>query len=252
METLPEELLSHIFDCLGDATAHSVAMLVCKQWYLRGARNLHHTLRINLTPGLSISSSHTIISFMKRLVSPLSTAHCIHHLTFSGFAPLDLQELILDILGRAKALQSLDMHALKPLQGGMLLPPEIFSGDFLPNLTALNASSAAFSVSLAHTRLINAIRVHEPMEDALLRRFSSPKGLLARRIKFLELALSVDGMATAIERMASLTSTLAHTDTSLEALAVQFVLDRPGPVAWHDFEVSPSPIDRSRLTMYHY
>ncbi|RPD74217.1 hypothetical protein L226DRAFT_553351 [Lentinus tigrinus ALCF2SS1-7] len=235
MESLPEELICRIFDFLESAGALSVAMLVCPQWYMRGARNLHQRVVINLLPGLSLSSSATVIRFMKRLVSPLSTAHFIHHLTLSGFATIDIQELILDILGRARALRSLDMHALQILQGGMLLPQEVFTSDtFMWNLSSLNASSAQFCASLSYNRPIVALRVHEPMDDVLLRRLTCHKGGLASRIVSLELALSVDSTATAVTRMAYLASTLA--EAPLRTLALQFVLDRPGPVAWTDFK----------------
>ncbi|RDX55032.1 hypothetical protein OH76DRAFT_1397375 [Lentinus brumalis] len=235
MDGLPEELICRICDFLESAGALSAVMLVCKRWYMRGSRNLHQRIVINLLPGLNINSSATVIRFMKRLVSPLSTAHFIHHLTLSGFATLDMQELILDILGRARALRSLDMHALQILQGGMLLPHEVFTSEtFMWNLSALNASSAQFCVSLSHSRPIAALRVHEPMDDALLRRLTCPEGPLATRIISLELALSVDSAATAVTRMAYLASRLA--EAPLRTLALQFVLDRPGAVTWTEFE----------------
>ena len=238
MEGLPEELNCRIFDFLESAGALGNAMLVCPQWYMRGARNLHQRVIINLLPGLTLDSSATVIHFMRRLVSPLSTAHFIHHLTLSGFATLEIQELILDILGRARALRSLDMHALQILQGGMLLPAEVFTSDtFMWNLSALNASSAQFCVSLSYNRPIAALRVHEPMHDISLRRLTCPKGRLASRIISLELALSVDSTSTAVTRMAYLASILA--EAPLQTLALQFVLDRPGPVTWSEFEVRP-------------
>lgn len=239
MDDLPDELIAHIFAHFPETGALTAAMLVCWKWYMYGARLLHCRVVLNLRPGLSIHSSDTVISFMKRLTSPAcSTADCIHHLTLCGFASLDIQELILDILGRTRALRSLTMCALNLLQGGMLLPPEIFSSpEFLPNLVALNAASAPFSVSLSHTRRISAIRVHEPMDETLLRRLLSPRSQLAVRIQNLELALSVDSTAAAITRMAYLASALA--EAPLHALALQFTLDRPGPVPWTEFEVRP-------------
>ncbi|KAI1794057.1 hypothetical protein LXA43DRAFT_1179653 [Ganoderma leucocontextum] len=243
MDCLPEELISYIFDFLHAGATLSSPMLVNQRWYMYGARNLHHNVVLCLGPGLTTKSSDVAVSFMKRLVSSsLSTAHLVHHLTLSGFASLDIQELILDILGRTHNLRSLNMHSLHVFQGGMRFPQEIFSSpSFLPNLVALNTSSAAFSVSVAQTRqYVEALRMHEPMDDACLRRLFSPEGSAgpcsAHKIKLLELALSVDSTAAAVARVAFLASTLAG--GALRALALQFDfdVDRPRPVSWDEFE----------------
>ena len=248
MDCLPDELISYIFDFLHPGGTLSSAMLVNQQWYMYGARNLHHNVVFCLGPGLTINSSDVAISFMKRLVSsPLSTAHRVHHLTLSGFASLDIQELILDILGRTHNLRSLNMQSLHILQGGMRFSQELFSSpSSLPNLVALNTSSATFGVSLVQTRqYVEALRVHEPMDDACLRRLLSPgpgdggddNPSPAHKIKLLELALSVDSTAAAVARVAFLASTLAG--GALRALALQFDfdVDRPRPVSWDEFEV---------------
>ena len=219
-------------------------MLVNQRWYMYGARNLHHTVKLYLGPGLTSSSCNVAVSFMKRLASsPLSTAHLIHHLTLTGFASLDIQELILDILGHATQLRSLNMHALQMLQGGMHISPEIFSAaTFLPNLVALNTSSASFGVSLAQSRqYVEALRVHEPMSDVPFRRLLGSG--FAHKAKLLEIALSVDGMALAAARVDTLASTLAA--GPLCALALQFSFDRP--VSWEKFEVRLSCFPNNRL-----
>ncbi|KAI0743517.1 hypothetical protein C8Q80DRAFT_1121985 [Daedaleopsis nitida] len=238
MRDLPEELISYIFTFFAHSGVLSNAMLVCQDWYMHGARILHFNVTLNLRPGLSINSSDTIILFMKRLVSPtLSTADCIHHLILSGFASLEIQEVILEILGRTRTLRSLDMHALNIIQGGMLISPDTFTSDeFLPSLIAVNAFSAHFCVSLAHTRRIHALRIHEPLDISLLRCLSRPRDQLAKHIQCLELILSATSTAAAIESMAYLASTLA--DAPLEALALQFAVDGPGPVSWAQFELA--------------
>ncbi|PIL36111.1 hypothetical protein GSI_01771 [Ganoderma sinense ZZ0214-1] len=247
MDCLPEELISYVFDFLHPGGALSSAMLVNQRWYMYGARNLHHTIVFCLGPGLTINSPDVAISFMKRLISsPLSTAHLVHHLTLSGFASLDIQQLILDILGRMHNLRSLNMHSLHILQGGIQFPPKLVtSPSFLPNLVALNASSAPFGVSLAHTRqYVQALRVHEPMDDACLRRLLSPGSgsggsaspCPAHKIKLLELALSVDSTAAAVARVAFLASTLAGGALRALALRFDFDVDRPRPVSWDEFE----------------
>ncbi|TBU56840.1 hypothetical protein BD310DRAFT_1040233 [Dichomitus squalens] len=235
MDCLPEELISYIFDFLHAEAALSSAMLVSQRWYMYGARNLHHTIDLCIGPSVTVNSCDVAVCFMKRLVSsPLSSAHLIRHLTLSGFAPLDIQELLLDILGRTTHLLSLNMHALHILQGGMHFPQEIFSSPtFLPNLVALNASSAPFSVSLVQTRqYVEALRVHEPMDDALLRRLLGSG--FTQKAKLLELALSVDSTTAAIARVGILASALAG--GPLCALALQFDMDRPKPVSWEEFE----------------
>ena len=241
MDCLPEELISYIFDFLHAEAALSSPMLVSQRWYMYGARNLHHTIDLCLGPQVTVNSCDVAVCFMKRLVSsPLSTAHLIRHLTFSGFAPLDIQELLLDILGRTTHLLSLDMHSLHILQGGMHFPQETFSSPtFLPNLIALNTSSAPFGVSLAQTRqYVEALRVHEPMDESLLRRLVS--SCFAQKAKSLELALSVDSTAAAVARVDILASALAR--GPLNALALQFDLDRPRPVSWEEFEVRLRPL----------
>ena len=249
MDCLPDELISSIFDFLHPGPALSSAMLVSQRWYMYGARNLHHSIVLCLGPGFNINSSDVAVSFMKRLVSdsPLSTAHLVHHLTLSGFASLDVQGLILDILSRTRNLRSLNMHSLHVLQGSMRFPQELFSSPtFLPNLVAFNTSSPTLSVSLAHTRqYVEALRVHEPMDDMCLRRLLSPGPgsgasggpCSAHKIKLLELALSVDSTAAAVARVAFLASALAG--GALRALMLQFDFDedRPRPMSWNDFEV---------------
>ena len=238
MDRLPEELFCCIFDCLHVARALSSAMLVSRRWYLCGARNLHHRVVLSLSPGLSTSSSDVAISFMKRLVSPtLSTAHYIHHLVLTGFAALDLQELILDILGRALALRSLNMQSLHNLQGGMLISPDVFSSEgFLPNLSALNTNSAQFCIRLSHMRRLTSIRVHEPMDIPCTRCLLS--GSLADRIENLQIAVGVCTMSDAVDRVAEFATLLAA--APLRSLCLQFVQDRPGLALWAGFEVRPT------------
>lgn len=240
MDRLPEELVSYVFTFLAAANSLSPAMLVNQQWYMYGARNLHHRVVLNLAPGLTVSSADTAISFMKRLVSPtLSTAHFIHHLVLSGFANLDVQELILNILGRASALRSLNMHSLHIIPGGIWIPPDVFSSDvFLPNLIALNTSSVQFCARLCRDRRLTSIRIHEKIGSTHLDQLLSPARHSAPKLERLELVVAVDNASSAVARMAELASALAT--APLCALSLQFILDHPGPVPWIEFEVRPT------------
>ena len=241
MDRLPEELVSYLFEFFHAANALSSAMLANRRWYLCGARNLHHRIVLTLTPGLTVSSCDVRISFMKRLVSPtLSTAHLIHHLHLSGFAGPDIQELILCILHRASALRLLDVHALHMLPSGMQIPSDVFSSkEFLPSLTALNASSNDFFTSLSRTRQLTSVRVHETIDEARFRQALHPFSHLSARIERFELVLAVGSLADAIARTAHLATTLAA--APLCTLGLQFVLDRPGPISWSEYEVRPIP-----------
>ncbi|KAI0675228.1 hypothetical protein C8Q78DRAFT_965193 [Trametes maxima] len=236
VERLPEELVAFVFDHVQAAHALSAAMLVNRQWYMYGARNLHHRLVFNLPLNATIDSPDTIICLMKRLVSPtLSTAHLVHHLTVSGPARADVRNLILDILWRATTLRSLDVHDMRLMQDENLFPPDAFSShDFLPNIVALNVTSAPFFATFPCTRRLYALRVHKPLETALLTRASDPNGEFAKGIQCLELAISVDSSADAVKVVAHLASAFAH--APLHVLALQFVLPRAGLMSWSDFE----------------
>ncbi|KAI0645614.1 hypothetical protein C8Q79DRAFT_703727 [Trametes meyenii] len=235
-EQLPEELIAYIFDHVQAAHALSTAMIVNQQWYMHGARNMHHRLVFNLPLNATIDSPDAIMSLMKRLVSPtLSTAHLVHHLTVTGPARADVQNLILDILWQATALRSLDVHGIRFMQGETLLPPGGFtSHDFLPNVVALNVTSSSFLATFPPTRKLHALRIHNPLEAPLLTSVTDPNGQFVKGIQCLELAISVDSPADAVRVMAHLASALAR--SPLGALALQFVLPRAGLMSWSDFE----------------
>lgn len=254
MDDLPAELIAYIFTSFPDAGILSSAMLTCRKWYKHGARILHSKVVLNLRPGLTVGSPDTVVSFMKRLISPtLPTADYIHHLTISGFASPDIQELILNILSHTRALRSLNVCSLQLLQDSdVLIAPQVLpSTEFLPSLTALNATSATLSVSLAHTRRLRVMRVHEPMGEEQLRHLFRPGSPFAVQVQLLELALSVESTASAIASLTDLVSALA--EAQLDGLALQFVSNRPGPpVSWKKFKVCPrsdSSKSSSRLTM---
>ncbi|KAI0374118.1 hypothetical protein BV20DRAFT_962092 [Pilatotrama ljubarskyi] len=236
MERLPEELVAYIFDHLQAAHALSTAMVVNRQWYMFGARNLHSRLVLGLGFDLTLESSETVVCLMKRLVSPtLPSAHLIRHLVIYGLARPDVQSLILDILRRATGLRSLDMHSLHCLHSESLFPPDAVSAqDLLPSIVALNVASAPFIAALAHTRRLHALRVHDPMDHAALSRLAHENGNFVNTIQSLELAVSIDSPGAAVEEMAYLASALRN--APLRALALQFVLGRPGLMSWSDFE----------------
>ncbi|KAI8993097.1 hypothetical protein BD414DRAFT_412665 [Trametes punicea] len=236
MERLPGEVIAYIFDHLHAAHALSPAMLACRQWYMYGARNLYARLVLSFGFDLTMDSSNVVISLMRRLISPtLATAHFVRHLRLFGIANQEIQPLILTVLRNTTALRSLDIHALHVLENDTLLPADVFlSPEMLPNLTALNVSSAPFLESLARTRKVHALRVHKPMNHETLSQLSGATGTFATRLQFLELAISIDHPAAAVEEVAYLVSILSH--APLCALALQFVLDRPGLMSWADFE----------------
>ncbi|KAI0355556.1 hypothetical protein OH77DRAFT_1402678 [Trametes cingulata] len=236
MERLPEELVAYIFDHLHAAHALSAAMTVSRQWYMFGARNLHSTLELNLGFDLAIDSSAIVVSFMKRLVAPtLSSAHLVRHLTIHGMPRPDVQNLILEILSRATGLRSLDIHGLHCWNQEPLFAPDAFTAqDLLPSIVALNVVSASFIAPFAHTRRLQALRVHDTLDHAALSRLTESNGTFVNTIQSLELAVSIDRPGAAVEEMAYLASALEN--APLRALALQFVLGRPGLMSWPDFE----------------
>ncbi|KAL7281738.1 hypothetical protein ACG7TL_005056 [Trametes sanguinea] len=236
MERLPEELIAYIFDHLEAAHALLPAMLVNRRWYMYGARNLHARLVFSFGFNMAVDSSNVVVSFMRRLVSPtLATAQFVRHLAVFGMANREVQDLIRDILRQATALRSLDTHALHELQETLLRADLILAPDLLPNISALNITSAPSLDILLNSRRIRALRVHETMDHGDFIRIVDPNGAFATSIRSLELAISIDRPAAAVEEMQCLTSALAH--APLRALALQFILDRPGLMSWHDFEV---------------
>ncbi|OSD06792.1 hypothetical protein PYCCODRAFT_1442338 [Trametes coccinea BRFM310] len=235
MERLPEELIAYIFDHLEAAHALLPAMLVNRRWYMYGARNLHARLVFSFGFNMAVDSSNVVVSFMRRLVSPtLATAQFVRHLAVFGMANREVQDLIRDILRQATALRSLDTHALHELQETLLRADLILAPDLLPNISALNITSAPSLDILLNSRRIRALRVHETMDHGDFIRIVDPNGAFATSIRSLELAISIDRPAAAVEEMQCLTSALAH--APLRALALQFILDRPGLMSWHDFE----------------
>ncbi|CDO74464.1 hypothetical protein BN946_scf184979.g19 [Trametes cinnabarina] len=238
MDRLPEELIAYIFDYLQAAHALSSAMLVNRQWYMYGARNLHSRLKISFGFDMAVDSSSVVISLMRRLVSPpLATAHLVRHLAVFGMANAEVQTLTCDVLRHATTLRSLDIHALHLLDSEMLLHQEdIFSlSDFLPNLVALNTRSAPFLDALINSRRLRALRVHEPIDHMALTRLVVPSSDSMRCLQALELAISISTPTDAVAEMENLASALTH--APLRALALQFVLDRPGLMSWPDFEI---------------
>ncbi|KAH9929507.1 uncharacterized protein BXZ73DRAFT_47962 [Epithele typhae] len=236
MDALPSELISYIFDFIHAPSALSNAMLVNTHWYIHGARNLHHRVKLRLSPGLTTSSSDTIIIFMKRLVaSTLSTAHLIHHLSISGITSFDVQSLILTILERATAIRSLDVHELRLPQGELHIPPDCCtSSAFLPNLMALNVHSVQLYSSLCGIRRLSMIRIHHPIDEPPLRMLVLPTSPLVTALQRLQLVIAVADCSNVVTSVASLASALEA--APLCSLGLQFVLDSPGPVSWAEFE----------------
>ncbi|KAH9858805.1 hypothetical protein C2E23DRAFT_716837 [Lenzites betulinus] len=238
MERLPEELVAYVFDCLHADRALSSAMLVNRQWYLHGARNLHARLVLNLGYDMYIDSDDIVLSFLQRLISPtLSTAHLVRHLGIFGMARMEVRDLILAILRHATGLRSLDLHSFRPMgYEDDSFFDDLRAGDFLPSLVALNIRSAPLPLlgSLTHTRRLHALRVHDPIDPAALRHITSSDSLLADGIQCLELAISAENPAAAVENVAYLASVL---ETSpLRALVLQFVLGSPKLMSWSGFE----------------
>ncbi|KAI9060272.1 hypothetical protein FKP32DRAFT_1679216 [Trametes sanguinea] len=236
MDRLPEELIAYIFDHLEAAHALSPAMLVNRRWYMYGARNLHAALVFTFGFDMTVDSSHVVISFMRRLVSPtLATAQLVRHLAVFGIANREVQGLLRDVLRQATTLRSLDVHALQVLDDETLLRSDLVSmPDLLPNLSALNIASTPSLHALLNTRRMRALRVHEPMGHEPLTRIVDRSGAFATCICSLELAIIIDRPMAAVEEMEYLSSALAH--APLRALALQFVLDRPGLMSWSDYE----------------
>ncbi|KAJ2980924.1 hypothetical protein NUW54_g10940 [Trametes sanguinea] len=237
MDRLPEELIAYIFDHLEASHALSSAMLVNRRWYMYGARNLHAKLVFPLGYNMAVDSSNVVLSLMRRLVSPtLATAQFIRHLAVFGLANREVQGLLRNVLRQATTLRSLDIQALYVLDNETRLRSDLLSGpDLLPNLSALNIASASSLHALLNARRIRALRVHEPMDHEALTRVVDPSGAYATCIRSLELAISIDRPAAAVEEMEYLISALAY--APLRALALQFVLDRPNLMSWSDFEV---------------
>ncbi|KAI0630277.1 hypothetical protein C8Q77DRAFT_1064140 [Trametes polyzona] len=235
MDRLPEELVAYIFDYVQAARALSTAMLVNRQWYMLGARNLHASLTLSLGFDMDIDSQDAVMTLMKRLVSPtFSTAHLVRHIVIYGLARTEVHNLILDILRHATGLRSLDIHALHLLQDGSFFPHDAFgSPEFLTSLVALNITSTPSLASLAHKLRLQSLRVHDAMDRALLRRITDPNGNLIQGIRSLELVVSAENPRDAVEDVAYLASALAR--APLHALALQFVLGRPGLMTWPDF-----------------
>ncbi|EIW63395.1 uncharacterized protein TRAVEDRAFT_43692 [Trametes versicolor FP-101664 SS1] len=235
MDRLPPELVANVFDYVQAAHALSAAMLVNRQWYMHGARNLHARLVLRIGLNMSIDSQHAVMSLMKRLVSPtLSTAPLVRHLVVDGVASAEVHILLLDILHRATGLRSLNVWGLGLTQNRPFFPPDAFSTPhFLPSIVAFNvkAGFAPYLGPLIHARRIHALRVHEAIDDVLLRRITDSSGTLASGIHSLELVISAQTGAVAVERMEHLASALES--APLRALAVQF---RIGSVSWIEFE----------------
>ncbi|KAI0819994.1 hypothetical protein BC628DRAFT_1331522 [Trametes gibbosa] len=238
MERLPEELVAYVFDYVQVARALSTAMLVNRQWYLYGARNLHARLVLNLGFDMCIDSPDIVLSFMKRLISPtLSTAHVVRHIVLFGMARLEVRDLIINVLRHATGLRSLDIHSFRLMdsEDGPFFDA-LCSGDFLPSLVALNIRSAPLPLLefLTHTRRLHALRVHDPIDPALLHRITSTDSLLADGIHCLELAISAENTTAAVENVAYLASALEA--SPLRALVLQFVLGSAKLISWSGFE----------------